>query len=449
MARLAFAPFLRVFKDNGDVCTNATATWYLAGTTTLTDSYTTSALSTPNTNPVAANSLGIFPAMWLADGIQYKVKIEGTGLTTQTIDYVYSTASLDQLSGDRRYLGLAGGAGYNTTGSSNAYVVTTGLSTGSLATFETILIVPNFTNTGAATLNVDAIGSKNIFRNGLPLRGGEIVSGRPVLLAYDGTQFQIVSATREADNSGYLYGLWMQNNVSDATNDIDIAAGICADSTGARFLERTASITKRLDAAWAVGDAQGGLDTGSIANTTYHVWLIMRSDTGVVDALFSTSASNPTMPSNYDYKRRIGSILREGGAIVAFMQDGDLFMRKTAAADVSATNPGTSAVTRTLSVPTGIRVRALMQVRINTTTTNTNFAALITDLSRNDVTASMTNAQCTIRSLTTAGTYEGKGGAQEMTDTSAQVRSRMLASDASTLIAISTDGWIDTRGRLA
>ena len=194
MARLAFAPFLRVFKDNGDVCTDATATWYLAGTTTLTDTYTTSALSTPNTNPVAASSLGIFPAMWLADGVQYKVKIEGTGITTQTIDYVYSTASLDQLSGDRRYLGLAGGAAYITSGSANAYVVTTGLSTGSLATHEALLLFPNFTNTGAATLNVDGIGAKSIFANGAALAGGEIISGVPILVAYNGTQFDLINS---------------------------------------------------------------------------------------------------------------------------------------------------------------------------------------------------------------------------------------------------------------
>jgi len=71
-------------------------------------------------------------------------------------------------------------------------------------------------------------------------------------------------------------------------------------------------LTKRLDANWAVGTNQGGLDTGSIANTTYYVWLIQRSDTGVVDALFSLSSTSPTMPSNYDRKRLVGSFSRVG-----------------------------------------------------------------------------------------------------------------------------------------
>jgi len=81
----------------------------------------------------------------------------------------------------------------------------------------------------------------------------------------------------------------------------------------------SSAITKRLDAAWAVGSGNGGLDTGTIANTTYHVWLIQRSDTGVVDALFSTSLTSPTMPTNYDRKRRIGIIVRSAGAILPFL----------------------------------------------------------------------------------------------------------------------------------
>jgi hypothetical protein len=78
------------------------------------------------------------------------------------------------------------------------------------------------------------------------------------------------------------------------------------------------ALTKQLDAAWAVGTNAGGLDTGAIGNNDYYIWLIMRSDTGVVDALFSTSSSSPSMPANYDYKRLIGWFKREAGAITAF-----------------------------------------------------------------------------------------------------------------------------------
>jgi hypothetical protein len=115
-----------------------------------------------------------------------------------------------------------------------------------------------------------------------------------------------------------ISGLTYSNNSGDATNDIDIAAGGAMDATGAYWMKLSSAITKRLDAAWAVGTNQGGLDTGSIGNSDYYIWLIARSDTGVVDALFSTSSTSPTMPTDYDYKRLIGWFKRVSNTIVAF-----------------------------------------------------------------------------------------------------------------------------------
>lgn len=92
---------------------------------------------------------------------------------------------------------------------------------------------------------------------------------------------------------GHLYGLETSNNASDPTNDIDIALGFAVDSTRATGMELTAGITKRLDAAWAVGSGNGGLDQGSIANATYHLHLIKRPDTAVVDAIYSLSHDHP------------------------------------------------------------------------------------------------------------------------------------------------------------
>ncbi len=242
---------------------------------------------------------------------------------------------------------------------------------------------------------------------------------------------------------GYLAGLKLANNVSDATNDIDIAVGECRDSTHAQNLVLASALTKRLDASWAVGTNQGGLDAGSIANTTYHVWLIKRSDTGVVDALFSTSATAPTMPANYDYKRRIGSIMREAAAIVLFTQYGDRFRRRLLAFDVNAVNPGTSAVTVALSVPTGIIVIADFFSQISPGTSSV-IHALVTALDETDSVpaSSLKNAG--------AGTNINARDGQSMlikTDTSAQIRYRLSASGASDTFNLYTCGWIDIRGR--
>jgi hypothetical protein len=117
------------------------------------------------------------------------------------------------------------------------------------------------------------------------------------------------------DLRGQLFGLTLTNNATDATNDIDVAAGDAAtDATAPVLMTLSSTFTKRLDAAWAVGTGNGGLDTGSVANGTYYVFLIQRSDTLGTDVLFSTSSTSPTMPTSYDRKRLIGSVVRASAA---------------------------------------------------------------------------------------------------------------------------------------
>lgn len=245
---------------------------------------------------------------------------------------------------------------------------------------------------------------------------------------------------------GNIYGLTLSNNVSDAVNDIDVAAGAAADSTNIDMMVLAASITKRLDAAWAVGTNQGGLDTGSIADTTYHMFLIKRSDTGVTDVLFSASATAPTMPANYTYKRRIGSIMRIAGSIKAFKQVGDRFAWDVGVNDVAGlNNPGTAAVTRTLTVPTGIVVDAWFSDIENNQSNNRYI--LWTSLDQADTVPSVT--AYTMFPQLSAGNLTAGVEIYLKTNTSGQVRYRSSASGASDNTSVVTKGWIDTRGRHA
>ena len=243
----------------------------------------------------------------------------------------------------------------------------------------------------------------------------------------------------------YLSGLTLSNNGCDATNDIDIAVGVACASDQSAMLTLAAGLTKRLDAAWVVGTNQGGLDTGSIANTTYHVWLIRRSDTGVVDALFSTSATSPTMPTSYDQKRRIGSILRESGTIIPFTQDGDFFRRTNSKQVTTSANPGTSPVTVTLAVPIGIKVFALLNAHVTSATTPA--GVYVSPLI---ATAEHPTSGTGVPGATTRGNsaQDGRvGNIEEYTDTSAQIRYEVSASDANTNVYIFVLGWRDGRSR--
>lgn len=61
-------------------------------------------------------------------------------------------------------------------------------------------LVPAATNTGATTVNINAIGAKNVFSGGAACGGGELIISVPSLIVYDGTQFNIVSG------AAYSYG---------------------------------------------------------------------------------------------------------------------------------------------------------------------------------------------------------------------------------------------------
>jgi hypothetical protein len=179
----------------------------------------------------------------------------------------------------------------------------------------------------------------------------------------------------------YIGGLITSNNGVDPDADVDIAVGEARDSTNVDNMRLTAAITKQLDTIWAVGDDQGGLDTGSIApSTLYAIWLIKRSDTGVVDALFSTSFTAPSMPTNYDRKRLIGAVKTDGSSdILLYTQIGDYFRYDT---DIIDVNDGTitslTPETAALSVPPSSIAHIYGHLKNPTETNSSGFLAIRT-----------------------------------------------------------------------
>ena len=86
-----------------------------------------------------------------------------------------------------------------TTGSANAYVLTTGLSLAAYVSGQSFLVKANFTNSGAATINVDTLGAKSLVKGvSTALASGDITSGAIYHISYDGTNFNVL-------NSGGLY----------------------------------------------------------------------------------------------------------------------------------------------------------------------------------------------------------------------------------------------------
>lgn len=233
----------------------------------------------------------------------------------------------------------------------------------------------------------------------------------------------------------YLSGLTLSYS---SVTVFGIAAGAANDSTNASAMVLPSAFTKTTS-AWAVGTGNGGLDTGAIgAASWYHVYLIQRPDTGLVDVLYSLSASAPTMPANYTLFRRIGSIKTAASQWVSFTQTGDQFIWAVTLTDVNNIATVASRVSKTLTVPTGVVVDALIRAVV----AGTNSQALIfTSLQETD--QAPVNAASGLADVTSAAGVAGLGNLSRLTNTSAQIGVR--ATGATTTYSIYTYGWIDSR----
>lgn len=273
-------------------------------------------------------------------------------------------------------------------------------------------------------------------------------------------QGRITAASNGAASSAlpmwYLSKLTVSNDAGDLTNDIGIAVGAARDSTNTVDIYINSALIKRLDANWAAGTNQGMRNSAAaITDTTYHIYAAAKAGGADADIYAHTSTTIATVlaalqaesgGSSYLYLRRIFSIRRVSGAIVAFVQDGDLVQWTTVPAlDIDAANPGTSAVLRTLSVPAGIKVEALY----NFTITSSGSAFPLCYFSDPDVTDQAPDLAATplgsLRANATS-TLMAQGG-RTRTNTSSQIRSRVHQSDASVELQIATLGYIDRRDR--
>ncbi len=371
-----FAPWgnQQFFDESGNPATGWKIYSYVAGSSTALATYTTSAGSVSQTNPIVIDALGFATGgqVWLTSGLSYKLVLtDANGIVKKTEDNVTGVASgssVDQ---------------WVTSGLTPTYISATSftLAGDQTSAFHVGRRIKATVTAGTVygTITSSAFGA-------LTTVTLEMDSGNALDSGLTAVSYGLLSKTSDAIPRGIfptiadvlpsVSGLTYSNNAGDATNDIDIAAGVAIDSTGVAVLRLASTLTKRLDAAWAVGTNQGGLDTGAIGNSDYYIWLIGRADTGVVDALFSLSSTAPTMPANYTRKRLIGWFKRVGGTIVPFttyeLTGGGLeLMWTTPTLDINLANTLTTARrTDAAKVPLNFSVLANMTVVVSDASTN-------------------------------------------------------------------------------
>lgn len=245
-------------------------------------------------------------------------------------------------------------------------------------------------------------------------------------------------STVDAMLSTMITGLTL--STAGGSGTFGIAIGAAAGMVLASAYTKTTS-------AWAVGTGNGGIDTGAIANATwYHVWLIQRADTGVVDILFSLSATSPTLPANYTRKRRIGSMKTDGSAHwKAFVQYGDEFIWTGTLPQMGPTPITGSRVLTALDVPTGVSVVAKIRGIYQDAVANPGGSALLMQCpDETDTTASVYSARAVVN---TSAIGIIALNTSERTDTSGQVYFWGANLGTFPLYEIVTSGWIDSRGK--
>lgn len=91
------------------------------------------------------------------------------------------------------------------TGSANAYAIAPSPAVVAYVTGQRFTFKAVNANTGASTVNVNGLGTKNIFFKGAALTGGEIAASQMVEVEYDGTQFQMMSPATNVNNVVQTY----------------------------------------------------------------------------------------------------------------------------------------------------------------------------------------------------------------------------------------------------
>lgn len=252
---------------------------------------------------------------------------------------------------------------------------------------------------------------------------------------------------------GHIWGLTLANNAGTPNTVFGIAAGESASNDATTPALMVAAAFSKTTGAWAVGSGNGSLDTGSVAaNTWYHVFQIMRPDTGVVDYLLSTSATAPTMPTSYTHKRRIGSIKTNASSqIIAFKQFEDVFFLGTAVTDLNGTTTNNADITVTLSVPTGVRVEPIIKFTAQNSANNSAVYLRSPDLESGETSTDLGSLKANIGHITNGASPNriASSFVRLLTNTSGQIIVRFDPLSGTTTGYIRTYGFVDTRGRLS
>lgn len=241
---------------------------------------------------------------------------------------------------------------------------------------------------------------------------------------------------------GYLFGGEISNNVTDLTNDLDIADGVAATDDAAPSMMVWTAVTRQLDVAYGTGN--GGRFDASIADGVWHIFVCTN---GTLNAIGMSQSLDPTAAANYPVGytkyRRIGSRVRISGAWRRVVQRGDrhMLLDPLPQNSGSAIATTTTAALRVLTgIPTGIEVDALFEASYTSATVSA--GAFLSSPLINDTAPGAGNAGSNVGHIQVTNQYTA-GSLRIRTNTSGQIRHRAGASGN---LYLAVHGWFDDRG---
>lgn len=267
----------------------------------------------------------------------------------------------------RQFADDTGGA-LSTAGTGNAFTVTTGATLTTLRAGVSVLVRANRSNTGAATLKVDGTAT-TAWRTmaGGEFASGEIVSGAFYMAIYDAvvpcwksfslpdgsvTTAKLADGALSADATGRakmadsfvnaaklaadaVTNVKVASNELTATKFADATRGLLVEVRGCTLttdgvssvtvasgraastlmgMTLASAMTKTLASTWVSGSGNGGLASGSKANSTWYYWYLIGNPTsGAVDVIATTAtpATGPAMPTGYTAWTYVGATLTD------------------------------------------------------------------------------------------------------------------------------------------
>lgn len=172
--------------------------------------------------------------------------------------------------------------------------------------------------TGDNTLNINALGAKDLVQyNYLGAKVPALIkSGLVCEVVYDGTDMVVQLVNQDATLAAAIAAIAAvpppKNHITGLIAQVSgtsftVSAGECADTALTGIYRLASSMTKSASTAWAKGDGNGALDTGTLPTDDWvAIYLIRETATGDLDLLVSGGYPTPTAtPSGWTVLRPI------------------------------------------------------------------------------------------------------------------------------------------------